>query len=144
MATVEGTVRAVDPGTGGLGWRGALPGEPVDWAQTDEGIVVGDATGRVTAIRPGRDGEQRWQHDASAAVGGVDTRDGIVYVLDQRDVVHAVSATDGERLSRQRYAETRGDDCEWNGQVPRTYGLAACDDSLFLAGRWLGAVARDT
>jgi outer membrane protein assembly factor BamB len=143
VVTVEGTVRALDPATGDRGWLGTLPGRPTDWTQTDEGVVVADDTGRVTALRPDRDGEQRWQYETAAAVGGVDARDGIVYALDQRGVVHAVSATDGERLSRQRYAESRDDGCGWRGQVPRTYGLAAGDDSLFLVGRWLGAVARD-
>jgi outer membrane protein assembly factor BamB len=136
VATVEGTVRALDPATGDRGWLGTLPGRPTDWTQTDEGVVVADDTGRVTALRPDRDGEQRWQYETAAA-------DGIVYALNQRGVVHAVSATDGERLSRQRYAESRDDGCGWSGQVPRSYGLTASEDSLFLVGRWLGAVARD-
>ena len=143
VATVEGSVRELDPESGDRGWLGTLPDEPSDWTHTDEGIVVGDDTGRVTAIRPDRDGEQRWQYDAGAAVGGVDGRDGVVYALDRRGVVHALGATDGSRQSRQRYAETRGDGCGWNGQVPRTYGLTASDDSLFLVGRWFGAVSRD-
>jgi outer membrane protein assembly factor BamB len=142
-ATVEGTVRELDPETGDLGWRGALPGTPTGWTQTTEGVVVGDDTGSVTALRPTRDGKQRWQYDVDAPVGGVDARDGVVYAMDQRGVVHAVSATEGERLSRQRHAESREDSCGWGGQVPRTYGLTASDDSLFLVGRWLGAVARD-
>jgi outer membrane protein assembly factor BamB len=143
VATVEGTVRALDPATGDRGWLGTLPGTPTGWTQTAGVVVVGDDTGRVTALRPDRDGEQRWQYETAAAVGSVDARDGTVYALDQRGVVHAVSATDGERLSRQRYAESRDDGCGWSGQVPRTYGLTAGDDSLFLVGRWLGAVARD-
>ncbi|MFC5367495.1 PQQ-binding-like beta-propeller repeat protein [Salinirubrum litoreum] len=140
VATVEGSVRELDPASGELGWRGALRGEPADWAQTDEGIVVGDDTGAVTAIRPARDGEQRWQYEAGAPVGGVDARGGVVYALDQRGVVHAISAAEGTRLSRQRYAEGREDDCGWSGNVPRTYGLTASEESLFLAGRWLGAM----
>jgi outer membrane protein assembly factor BamB len=142
-ATVEGTVRELDPTTGDRGWLGTLPGTPTGWTQTAGVVVVADDTGRVTALRPTQDGEQRWQYEADAGVGGLDTRDGIVYALDQRGVVHAINATDGERFSRQRYAENRDDGCGWSGQVPRTYGLAASTEALFLAGRWLGAVARD-
>jgi outer membrane protein assembly factor BamB len=142
-ATVAGTVRELALETGDRGWRGTLPGTPTGWTQTAGVVVVGDDTGSVRALRPTQDGEQRWQYDAGAAVGGLDTRDGIVYALDERGVVHAINATDGERLSRQRYAENRDVDCGWGGETTRSYALTASDDSLFLAGRWLGAVARD-
>lgn len=144
VATTTGTVRGLDADTGDRGWRGALPGEPTDWTVTDGGIVVADATGAVTAISPDRDGEQCWQYAADAAVAGVGVRDGTVYAFDDRGVLHRLDVDDGQGLARSRHAEHGVDDgCGWAETYERATGLAVSDDSLYLAGPWLGAVVRD-
>jgi outer membrane protein assembly factor BamB len=145
VATVAGTVRELAPESGDKGWVGTLSGEPTDWAQTGDSVVVGDAGGTVTAIRPDRDGEQRWQYDAGASVAGIGTHEETVYAFDDRGVVHRIDGTDGSRQDRRRHAETEFDEgCGWHTAHERATGLAVSDRFLVFGGPWLGAVPRDS
>jgi outer membrane protein assembly factor BamB len=142
VATVDGTVRELAPESGDRGWVGTLPGEPTDWTQMGDNVVVGDADGTLTAIRPDLDGEQRWQYDAGASIAGVGTYDETAYALDNRGVVHRIDATDGSRRDRSRHAEVEPDDgCGWDTSPVAATGLAVSDRYLVVGGPWLGAVS---
>jgi outer membrane protein assembly factor BamB len=144
VATVDGTVRELAPESGDRGWVGTLPSEPTDWTRRADGVVVGDADGTLTAIRPDLDGEQRWQYDAGAGVAGVCTHEETVYAFDDRGVVHRIDATDGSRRDRSRHAEIEPDDgCGWDASPVAATGLAMSDRYLVVGGPWLGAVLRE-
>jgi outer membrane protein assembly factor BamB len=144
VATVAGTVRELAPESGDRGWVGTLPGEPTDWTQMGDSVVIAGEGGTVTAIRPDRDGEQRWQYDAGASVAGVGTHEETVYAFDDRGVVHRIDGTDGSLRDRNRHAETALDDgCGWYTAHERATGLAVSDRYLVVGGPWLGVVLRE-
>ncbi|WP_135826253.1 outer membrane protein assembly factor BamB family protein [Halorussus ruber] len=155
VASEDGRVAAIDPGSGEKRWTASLSGERKDEKERkvraterdDETFFVGTDSGDVVAFsRSG--GPEDWRFDAGgarseAAIAAISSDGSLAYVLDQRGYVSVLDAASGERRDEFRVAEKSWEDkCGWNAVYDRATGLLAGENSLTVTGPWVGQVPR--